>query len=294
MDRYEQRTPWGFITLILGGIATVVTVVFLLMTTYTVDQSEVAVALRNGAVTSVEKAGRHYRLPIIDDYVKVSLKAEAVVFDKLSIYSRDQQAAMVTVSVAYRADPAKVALLYERYGSVKGAFDVIVPRAINEEVKTVFGQYNAATAISDRGGLNDAVRKAVMSKVGTTGPLIIESIQVENIDFSDAYEAAIESRMQAEVQVQQRMQDLQKEKVQADIAVTQAQAIADSTLAKAKAEALAITLKGNAEADAIKSKGAALAGNPSLVGLITAERWNGTLPSTMLPNQGVPMLNLGR
>jgi hypothetical protein len=43
---------------------------------------------------------------------------------------------------------------------------------------------------------------------------------------------------------------------------------------------------------AIKAKGDALAANPNLVALIQAERWNGVLPTTLVPGSTVPFLNV--
>jgi hypothetical protein len=45
-------------------------------------------------------------------------------------------------------------------------------------------------------------------------------VQIENIDFSDAYEQAVEARMTAQVEVQKRQQQLAQEKINAEIAVT--------------------------------------------------------------------------
>ena len=118
-------------------------------------------------------------------------------------------------------------------------------------------------------------------------------MQIENIDFSDAYENSIEQRMLAEVEVQKVRQNAEREKVTAEITVIQAQAEADAQLARATAEAEATRIRGEAEADAIKAKGAALRDNPALIDLVQAERWNGTLPTTMVPGTTVPFLNMG-
>ncbi|MNE59598.1 hypothetical protein D3C80_1547040 [compost metagenome] len=117
-------------------------------------------------------------------------------------------------------------------------------------------------------------------------------MQIENIDFSDAYEASIEQRMLAEVEVQKLRQNAEREKVQAEITVTQANASADSVRAKANADAEAIRIMGDAEATSIKARGDALRENPGLVALTQAEKWNGQLPTTMLPDGSVPMLQL--
>jgi regulator of protease activity HflC (stomatin/prohibitin superfamily) len=111
--------------------------------------------------------------------------------------------------------------------------------------------------------------------------MIVESVQVENIDFSDAYEKSIEQRMLAEVEVQKVQQNAEREKVQAEILVIQA-----------KAEADAKKLQGDAEAHSINARGRALAQNPALVELIQAEKWNGVLPTTMVPGQSVPFINV--
>lgn len=65
-------------------------------------------------------------------------------------------------------------------------------------------------------------------------------------------------------------------------------------LTAAEADAKAVQLRGEAEASAIKAKSAALASNPALISLTQAERWNGQLPTTMVPGGAVPFLNVGQ
>jgi regulator of protease activity HflC (stomatin/prohibitin superfamily) len=109
----------------------------------------------------------------------------------------------------------------------------------------------------------------------------VDSVQIENIDFSDAYEQSIEQRMLAEVEVQKVQQNAQREKVQAEILVIQAKAQAD-----------AVKLQGDAEAHAINARGRALRDNPALIELVQAEKWDGKLPTTMVPGQTVPFINV--
>lgn len=106
------------------------------------------------------------------------------------------------------------------------------------------------------------------------------------------YEKSVEDRMRAEVEVQTQKQNLEKERVNAQIAVTQAQAEADSQLARAKAQAESIRITGEAEASAIKSRAEALAKNQDLIELTKAEKWNGELPTTMLPNSTLPFFDV--
>ena len=262
-----------------GTLGVLVIIILLWGSWYTVDQGERGVILRTGAVIGVAEPGLNFKIPLLDSIRFLSVQSRKVEYKQIYAYSRDQQPAELKLSINYRMNPSEVAKIYEDYGSeVNMVSRLIDPRA-NQELKTVFGQFNAVTAIQDRERLNREVFEAVSKSV--QGPLLIESVQIENIDFSDAYERSIEERMLAEVEVQKVKQNWEREKVQAEIVET-----------KAKAEATATRLRGEAEAAAINAKGRALRDNPVLVQLIQAEKWDGKLPATMLPNSSIPMLNL--
>ena len=257
---------------------------------YTIDQRERGVILRNGKLIGIATPGLGFKLPFFDSVVKVSLETQRARFDKVHSYSRDQQPANLVISVNFRATQDKVDELYSQFGSLQGYADRILFPQVNAESKIVFGQFNAVTAIQERGRLNAEVMAAVLE--GAAGPVVIESVQIENLDFSAEYEKSIEQRMLAEVEVQRLRQNAEREKVQAEIVVTKATAEAKAARQRAQAEAEAIRLRGEAEASAIRARGAALGDNPNLVTLVQAEKWDGKLPVTMLPGGAVPMLNL--
>jgi regulator of protease activity HflC (stomatin/prohibitin superfamily) len=257
---------------------------------YTVDQGERGVMLRNGAVTGVSEPGLGFKMPLVDRVVDIDVRSQAQVYESVLAYSRDQQVAGLTLSVNYRVPADAVISVYENYGGVEQLRSRVLDRQVMDESKNVFGRFNAATAIQDRSRLVAEIQDAVQSAV--SGPIIIESVQIENIDFSDAYEQSIEQRMLAEVEVERVRQNAERERVQAEIAVIQAQAAADARVAQAEAEAQAIRMQGEAEADAIQARGDALRENPNLINLVQAERWNGQLPTTMLPNTTVPFMNM--
>lgn len=257
---------------------------------YTVSDGYRGVITRNGAVVGTAEPGLGFKMPIIDGVKDISVQSQTRQYTAVAAYSRDQQTAELAISVSYRFTADAVEDIFINYGGEEGVLTRLVDRKVFEEVKRVFGQFNAVTSIQERGRLSAEISKAITDSI--KGPVIIESVQIENIDFSDAYEKSIEARMLAEVAVEKEKQELAKQKVQAEITVTQAQATADSNLATAKAEAQAIELKGAAEAKAIRERGAALRDNPQLVDLVQAERWDGVLPQTMIPGGAVPMLNV--
>jgi len=251
---------------------------------YTVDAGEEAVLLRFGAVANVTGPGFHLKIPLIESVEKIDTRITTIEWshtDPMESYSRDQQPAKLSIKVSLRAkpDPESITELYTRFRDLRGFKDsILVPRTY-EGVKTVFGQFDAVTAIQERARLNAEVEAMVRKLV--TGPVVIEGVQIQDIAFSEAYEQSIEQRMQAQVEVEKVMQNKAREQLQADIRVIQA-----------NAEAQAVKLKGEAEGEAIAARGKALHDNPQLVELVAAEKWNGILPTTMVPGSATPFISV--
>jgi regulator of protease activity HflC (stomatin/prohibitin superfamily) len=276
----------------LAVVAGIFAISLVLGSWYTVDEGERGVILRYGRVIGIASPGLGFKVPIIDEVVRLSVQTRIAVYEQVAAYSRDQQSADMRVSVNYRVLPDQVAEVYSRFGSEEALVARLISPRVNEETKTIFGRFNAETAIRERGRLNLEVTQAISEAV--QGPVAIDGVQIENIDFSDAYEQSVEQRMLAEVEVARLRQNAEREKVQAEITITKATAAADAVRAQAQADADAIRLKGDAEAQAIRARGAALRDNPALIGLVQAERWNGVLPTTMLPGGTVPFLDVGK
>ena len=273
-------TERGIISAVIAAIVGLIVLVVLGGSFYTIDAGERGVILRNGKVVGTAEPGLSFKLPIVDSVREITVQTQARVYEKLMVYSRDQQSAELYISVNYRLPADQVQTIYTEYGGKDGVMTRLLDRQVPEEVKNVFGRFNAVTAIQERERLSKEVQEAIQR--ATTNPvLIVESVQIENIDFSEAYEQSIEQRMLAEVEVQKVQQNAQREKVQAEILVIQA-----------KAEADAKKLQGDAEAHAINARGKALRDNPSLVELVQAEKWNGVLPTTMVPGSAVPFINV--
>lgn len=290
VDIANRKSGKSLVTLIVVGVLALVLLLIVFGSFYTVDQGVRGVQLRYGAITGIAKPGLHLKLPFVDEVKFVSVQTHTQVYDKLEAYSRDQQPATMRVSVSFHVPESDVKELYAQYGSIDALVDRLLSRKLPAELKNVFGGYNAISVIQDRTQFGIDVSSAV--KKGTTGPLLIDSVQVEEIAFSQAYEDSIEKRMMAEVEIQTKRQNLDTEKINAEIAVTQAKARADSALAEAKAAAEATRIRGEAEASAIKARGDALRQNADLVQLTLAEKWDGKLPETMVPGGSVPLIDL--
>jgi regulator of protease activity HflC (stomatin/prohibitin superfamily) len=198
-------------------------------------------------------------------------------YQALEAYSRDQQPANLTVSVTFVV--SEPSAIYEQYGDLEGAVMRLIDPRVMSGVKSIFGQYDAVRAIQERVALNQDFSTAVTSAI--SGPINVISVQIENIDFSEAYEQSVEQRMLAQVEIQRREQNLRTTEVEAQIART-----------RAEGEAEAIRLRGEAEGAAIRARADALRANADLVQLQAVEKWDGKLPTTMLSSTALPFINL--
>jgi regulator of protease activity HflC (stomatin/prohibitin superfamily) len=257
---------------------------------YTIDSGERGVILRNGAVVGTAEPGLNFRVPFIDSVKRISTQTRTRVYEGLEAYSRDQQPTILSVSVTYQIPASDVEKVYVQFGGEEGLISRVIDRQVNEAVRTIFGRFNAVEAVQRRGDVATEIRASVLNTINA--PVNVIGFQMESIDFSDTYEKSIEQRMLAEVEVERVRQNAGREEIQAKIKVIQANAEAESRLAQARAEAAAIQLQGEAEAISISARGKALDENPNLISLIQAERWDGKLPTTMIPGSALPFINV--
>lgn len=272
---------------------------------YTVEQGERGIHTRTGALVAVKQPGLHGKIPFIDGVQKIEIREtpiewkrganeDGTAFDaRMESYSRDQQPAdiAVTVTWALPGDEATIGDIFTTYGSRERLYRAVILPKATEAVKNVFGRYDAVTVIQQREKFNldvSTTMKALMAGY----PVEISAVQIQDIEFSDAYEQAVEARMMAQVEVQKREQQKQTEQINADIAVIKAEAEAKQVTLNGEARAAVTRMSGEAEAAAIRARADALASNGRLVELTLAEKWDGTLPTTMVPGGAVPFLNV--
>ena len=262
-------------TWVLGGLVAVY-VVF--ASWYIVDQGERAVVLRLGAIVGEAGPGPHFKLPWIDTVRKITVQNQN---------KRYQRARGVLARPA--AGQPHGQRLVRRVGSERRLRAVRRSRwrhrAAHRSARDVGRQDDLRPVRRRRArfrsapGLNIDFSDAITSAI--TGPINIISVQIENIDFSEAYEQSVEQRMLAQVEIQRREQNLRTTEVEAQIART-----------RAEGEANAIRLRGEAEGAAIRARADALRANADLVQLQAVEKWDGKLPTTMVPSTALPFINL--
>lgn len=287
---YESGPGPGLGTVIILIIAVIVFLFVAWGSWYTVSPGEHVVLTRNSAIIGEAGPGLHFKWPIIDGANSISVQPQKASYGtsigqegpKFEAYSYDQQPATIVVSVNFHV--VDVDGVYSNFRDIDTLQSKVIDPKVPEIAKNVFGQFEAASAIQKRFQLNNQTLEALRAAFKGQ-PFVIDSVQIEDIAFSDKYERAVEDRMEATVLQQKAIADKAKR-------ITNADAAAYEVKAQADAQAHAIEVKGTAEAQAIKARSEALANNPNLVALTAAEKWNGELPTTMVPGNSVPFVSL--
>lgn len=276
---------------------------------YTVDEGERAVVKRYGEVVDVTGPGLHFKMPFITDVEPVSVQSFVRRYGggeggALQAYSKDMQIGdlIVSVNLTPATSPEAIKSIIVNYGSLDGYLRREVDPKVFQVVKATFASFTAQSSNENQMALAAAILEGIQKVVPAT-LVTIQSAQVEDISFSSKFEETMEARKTAETNVEIQKQENLKQAEVNKRTVDDAKATADAAKAAADAEAYRITQqsiadadaikrRGEAEADAIRAKAKALADNPSLVELTKAERWDGVLPTSMVPDSAVPFLNV--
>lgn len=188
------------------------------------------------------------------------------------------------IGITYRVDPEKAPTLFQTYR--KGieeitdrdlrnkVRDALVTASSSRKIETVYGGGKAE--------LIDEVERRVRDQVSTLGIIVERIYWVGNLRLPQVVETSINAKIEATQMAEQRRNEVDRTKAEADKARAEAQGQADSKLMLATAEAKAIKLRGDA-----------LRESPGLVALNAVEKWDGKLPVYMMGDDGaVPFVQI--
>lgn len=223
---------------------------------HTVDTGEIAVVKHLGEAKELRAAGTHYDFWITNSYQVYDAKVQSANIDTMT-YSSDAQTMDVQLTLQYQIESDRVIEIARQYGSLDVLEDRLRSVAV-EKTKAVLSAHKAMDIIANRAAMSPAVEQAIKNAIGDEYYVNVTTVVLTNIDFSDAFESAVEEKMIAE-QNQLRSEYENKTKV------AQAEAAANAKLIAAKAEAEANRLLEQSVTDRILRK-------------LFIEKWNGVLP----------------
>ena len=231
----------------------------------TIKSGEVGLKVRFGKIVDTSlNEGFNLKIPYIEKIVKVNIKVQKVELETESS-SRDLQTITTKLAVNYKVQGNQASSLYKNVGN--SYEEIILIPAIQESIKAVMSEYTAEQTITKRNEVSDKCLEQIQSKVEKYGIHIAE-FNIIDLDFSKAYNQAIEEKQVAEQKVLTAQQELARTKIEAEKKIVEAQA----------------TKKAN---DLMKKSL-----NDELIAKQFIEKWDGKLPETYAGKDILGIFNL--
>lgn len=256
---YDNDVKAGQVICLVLAIICCLAFIIVPFSFHTVNSGELAVVRNLGKITGTRDAGTNFDLWVTTSYQKYDTKVQNVDI-ATAAYSSDAQTMEVAMTLQYQVMPDKVVDIATQYGTL----DVLQGRIqaiVTEKAKAVLSSHTAMDIIANRAAISPEVEQAIKAAIGENYFVSINTVVLTNIDFSDAFEKAVEDKMIAEQ------------------AKLKAEYDNETKIAKAEADAKALMIAAEAEA----------AANELLTKSLTEqvleskfyEKWDGKLPQVM-------------
>ena len=200
-------------------------------------------------------AGISFKAPW-DNVIRMDNREQRFSFE-LEAFSKDIQEVDLKGSVNLNIDKSTAMNLYREVGT--DYINVLIAPRVQEDIKIVIARYTAETLVENRQVASDAMYDLLREELAAKGINVI-SIAIENLDFSDTFESAVEAK-QVATQEKQRAKTQQEQQTM-------------------EAEQAAARKKIEAEAEANEKIAATV--TEELIDYTQAQNWNGKLPSTYI------------
>lgn len=173
----------------------------------------------------------------------------------MSCFSSDIQEVKVSYTLNYRIQKENAQTIYKTIG--KKYYNTVITPCIQEALKVVTAQYTAEELIGSRTELAINTEKELAKRLKKYNVEVVDT-SIENMDFSDAFENAVEEKQVAQ-------QKKLKAETEAARKIIEAEASAKEKIIKAEAEAKAnATISKSLTDDVLQQR--------------WIEKWDGKLP----------------
>ena len=265
---YEEDHPIGGTIAVITCIALVIGFILVPFSMHSVDETEVLVIKQYGKVKRVvTDPGMEFDLWPGKTYTFIDTQTQDLTVEAMT-YSSDAQVMTIVLTYQYKFLGGEAKEIIKNFGNTKALTERITS-VLTETPKAVLSTRTAMEIIANRGAITTEITEAAKKAVEDKYTIEITNVAISNIDFSDAFEQAVEEKMIAE---QNKLKaDYENEKK-----IAQAEADAQAKLKEAEAK-VEIAQK-EAEANRLLEQ--------SLTEQILRDKyiskWDGKLPTTML------------
>ena len=253
------------------GSAAVIVVLFILflivfqpMTIVGVGERGVKVTLGQTSPVALEE-GVHFVMPFISTVKKMNVKTVKANIATMA-QSKDIQQARIVYVVNYNLQPENAPKMWRTVG--RDYVSVVVMPTVEGIVKDTIGKWNAQDIVANREKVASEVLFKLNEKLGPKY-INVSDFQITEIQYSQAFEQAIESKVTAE-----------QEALKAKNKTVQVQEEARQKIIASEAEAKSMAIRAQA-----------LTQNKNLVEYEAVQKWDGKLPQYMMGNS-VPFVHL--
>ena len=243
-----------------------------------IPEGNVGIVTRLGAARDEHiNPGPYFKTPL-DSVTNMSTQEE-VYTTELVAFSSDMQQVGVSAAVRYALNKEDAVRVYKTIG--RNYEEKIIPQATQESVKSVFGHYNAEKLVDMRAQVSAEIMEDLSNTLKMSG-LTVAEFSILNMDFSDAFEAAIEAKQVAtqeklKAQTQQEQQTIVA-KAEAERQRIAAEIEAEKIMIAAQAESDAKKLAADAEAYRLQQESAYITNEVIQKEMI--QKWDGKIPVT--------------
>ena len=266
----------------------------LLSSIYTVEEGHVAVVKRFSEAKYQVEPGLHFKAPIVDSLETMEVRTRKNVEENIPVATAEQMPSHATVSVNWTVNRAEAIDIFKQYGGLDQFESRILDPKIKSGSKEAISKHTAEEIIRNRNVVITKIQDAIITAMEPY-PIVINSVQLENITFPITYTEAIEAKQVALQEAVKEEHKLERQRLEAQRQVNTAEAekqsrmkaadgVAYQTETEAKAEAEAIRLIGIANAGKIQAMATALATNPQVIEYEQVKRWQGNVPTTVMGN----------
>lgn len=258
--------------------AVVVLIFFMIITVFssfkTIPTGFVGVKTRFGQVqNTMLNEGINFKTPFIEKIVKIDCRTKKIEVNN-GAASKDLQDVSLNVVVNYNVRKDYANKLYQEVGV--DYENILVNPAILESVKSITAQYTAEELITKRSEVSAIMMEALVNKLESKGFSIID-LSITDLNFSEAYNQAIENKQVAQQNAQKAQYELEQAKVENEKKIENA---------KAEAEVMELQNQQITE-NTLKLKELEI--KEKLI-----NKWNGAFPSTMLGDDATTLFNVGK
>jgi regulator of protease activity HflC (stomatin/prohibitin superfamily) len=227
------------------------------------------VVLTWGAVSDrIMDEGLNWKTPYVQSVKEMSVQTERVSVDA-SASSKDLQVVSTRVTLNYQLQPAFVNDIYQRYR--KDYSERVMMPTILEFVKKTTAKFTAEELITKRQEVKADLQGSIFASLEKSH-ITSKDIFITDFNFSDSFNQAIEAKVEAEQLALKAKNDLERKKFEAQQIIVKEEA--------------------NARAIEIKAQAITQEGGVEYVALMAVEKWNGVLPTQMIPGGSVPFINV--